>query len=51
MPLLDAAVQWYEERYGVKLDAKEEALLLIGSQEGLGEMPDLSAHRETDGQC
>lgn len=49
MPLLEAAVQWYGERYGVKLDAKGEALLLIGSQEGLGEMPALIVHRETDG--
>ena len=37
MPLLEAATRWYEERYNVLLDAKQEALMLIGSQEGLGE--------------
>ena len=36
MPLLEAATRWYSDRYGLQLDAKEEALMLIGSQEGLG---------------
>jgi len=38
LPLLEAAVSWYRERYGLKLDPKQEALMLIGSQEGLGHL-------------
>ncbi|PNH04836.1 LL-diaminopimelate aminotransferase [Tetrabaena socialis] len=34
-PLLEAAVGWYGERYGLQLDPGAEALSLIGAQEGL----------------
>lgn len=32
MELLTAACDWYERRYGVKLDPKTEALSLIGEE-------------------
>ncbi|GFR42358.1 hypothetical protein Agub_g3053 [Astrephomene gubernaculifera] len=35
MPLLEAATEWYGQRYGVQLDPATEALSLIGAQEGL----------------
>ncbi|GLC55357.1 hypothetical protein PLESTB_000976200 [Pleodorina starrii] len=35
MPLLEAAVEWYGNRYGMQLDPRTEALSLIGAQEGL----------------
>lgn len=31
-----AVTQWYEKRFGVKLDPETEALSLIGSKEGIG---------------
>ncbi|RDI95350.1 aminotransferase class I/II-fold pyridoxal phosphate-dependent enzyme [Meiothermus sp. QL-1] len=37
-PLLEAATAWYAERYGVRLDPRREALVLIGSQEGLAHL-------------
>ncbi|QHS21843.1 LL-diaminopimelate aminotransferase [Virgibacillus sp. MSP4-1] len=36
---LQAAVDYYKERYGVCLDAKEEALMVMGSQDGLVHLP------------
>ncbi|KXZ45825.1 hypothetical protein GPECTOR_50g619 [Gonium pectorale] len=36
MPLLEAATEWYGQRYGLQLDPACEALTLIGAQEGLG---------------
>ncbi|WP_018110978.1 aminotransferase class I/II-fold pyridoxal phosphate-dependent enzyme [Thermus igniterrae] len=38
LPFLEAACRWYEERYGVQLDPRREALVLIGSQEGLAHL-------------
>lgn len=38
LPFLEAACRWYEERYGVRLDPRREALALIGSQEGLAHL-------------
>ncbi|RIH83005.1 LL-diaminopimelate aminotransferase [Meiothermus luteus] len=38
LPLLEAAVAWYARRYGLELDPKREALVLIGSQEGLAHL-------------
>eukprot|EP00775_Hariotina_reticulata_P005383 gene5383-5618_t len=38
MPLLHAAVDWYEQTYGVSLDPHTQALSLIGSQEGLAHL-------------
>ena len=35
---LDAASQWFEKRYGVKVDPKTEMVLLIGSKEGLAHL-------------
>jgi LL-diaminopimelate aminotransferase len=32
---LEAAAQWFERRFGVKLDPNSELMLLIGSKEGL----------------
>lgn len=34
-----AVAQWYERRFGVKLDPETEVLSLIGSKEGLAHMP------------
>ncbi|GAA0493058.1 LL-diaminopimelate aminotransferase [Salinibacillus aidingensis] len=36
---LQATVDYYKERYGVCLDAKEEALMVMGSQDGLVHLP------------
>ena len=33
--LLDAVAEWYDRRYGVKLDPQTEICSLLGSQEGL----------------
>lgn len=38
LPFLEEACRWYEDRYGVSLDPKREALALIGSQEGLAHL-------------
>ena len=37
-PLRDAAVAWYERRYGIQLDPEREALPLIGGQEGFANL-------------
>lgn len=37
-PLLQAATDWYEQRYGVALNPRNQALSLIGSQEGLAHL-------------
>jgi len=34
-----AVAQWYERRFGVKLDARTEVLSLIGSKEGIAHIP------------
>ncbi|HYY16218.1 MAG TPA: LL-diaminopimelate aminotransferase [Gammaproteobacteria bacterium] len=34
-----AAAQWYQRRFGVKLDPATEVLSLIGSKEGIGHLP------------
>jgi LL-diaminopimelate aminotransferase len=34
-----AAAQWFERRFGVRLDPKTEALTLIGSKEGIAHIP------------
>jgi LL-diaminopimelate aminotransferase len=34
-----AAAQWFEKRFGVKLDPKTEVLALIGSKEGIAHIP------------
>ena len=34
--LCDAIAQWYDHRFGVKLDPRREVLPLIGSKEGIG---------------
>jgi len=34
-----AVAQWYERRFGVKLDPKTEVLSLIGSKEGIAHIP------------
>jgi len=38
LPFLEAATDWYYQRYGVELDPQREALSLIGSQEGLAHL-------------
>ncbi|WP_114313037.1 aminotransferase class I/II-fold pyridoxal phosphate-dependent enzyme [Thermus caldifontis] len=38
LPFLEEATRWYQERYGVYLDPRREALALIGSQEGLAHL-------------
>lgn len=38
MPLLDAAVDWYQRTYGLQLDPQRQALSLVGSQEGLAHL-------------
>lgn len=48
MPLLRAAAAWFAEHYGVTLDARTQALSLIGSQEGLAHLL-LSAADPGDG--
>ena len=35
---INAAAQWFEKRFGVRLDPKSELLLLIGSKEGLAHL-------------
>lgn len=37
-PLRTAAVDWYADRYGLKLDPDREALALIGAQEGFANL-------------
>jgi LL-diaminopimelate aminotransferase len=37
-PFLDAAGQWYEKEFGVKVDAKNDICQLIGSKEGLAHL-------------
>lgn len=38
MPFLQAATAWYARRYGVELNPQQQALSLIGSQEGLAHL-------------
>ena len=38
-PFLETVTRWYERRFGVALDPRSEALLLIGSKEGLAHLP------------
>lgn len=38
LPLLEAATAWYARRYRVELDPQQEALSLIGAQEGLAHL-------------
>ncbi|KAF6258817.1 class I and II aminotransferase [Scenedesmus sp. NREL 46B-D3] len=38
MPLLQAAVDWFDRTYGVRLDPETQALSLLGSQEGLAHL-------------
>jgi aspartate/methionine/tyrosine aminotransferase len=38
VPLLQAAVDWFDRTYGVKLDPETQALSLVGSQEGLAHL-------------
>lgn len=37
-PFLEAAVAWFQRRFGLELDPSSEALALIGSQEGLAHL-------------
>src|SRR5207253_192777 len=37
-PFLQSAARWYGRRFGVELDPASEALLLIGSKEGLAHL-------------
>jgi LL-diaminopimelate aminotransferase len=37
-PFLDSVARWYQRRFGVELDPASEALLLIGSKEGLAHL-------------
>ena len=37
-PFLDAAGQWYEKEFGVKVDSKSDICQLIGSKEGLAHL-------------
>lgn len=37
--LRQAITEWFEVRFGVKLDAERETLVLIGSKEGIGHLP------------
>ncbi len=37
--LRHAVAQWYENRFGVKLDSDREVLILIGAKEGIGHIP------------
>ncbi len=37
-PLRQAAVDWYASRYGLDLDPEDEALVLIGAQEGFAHL-------------
>lgn len=34
-PFLEAVARWYKRRFGVEIDSKTEAMLLIGSKDGL----------------
>lgn len=34
-----AVAKWYDSRFGIKLDARNEVLSLIGSKEGIGHIP------------
>jgi hypothetical protein len=38
MPLLEAAVEWYKGLFGLELSPKDNALVLVGSQEGLAHL-------------
>ncbi|GIW33807.1 MAG: aminotransferase [Meiothermus sp.] len=38
LPFLESAAEWYFRRYGVRLEPQQEALCLIGSQEGLAHL-------------
>ena len=35
----EAVAKWYDQRFGVKLDPKDEVVALIGSKEGIGHLP------------
>lgn len=35
----EAAAQWFDKRFGVKLDPQQEMLTLIGTKEGIGHSP------------
>ncbi|HUO57248.1 MAG TPA: LL-diaminopimelate aminotransferase [bacterium] len=35
----EAVAKWYDRRFGVKLDPKDEIVALIGSKEGIGHLP------------
>lgn len=35
----EAVAQWYQDRFGVELDAQSECLVLIGSKEGIAHLP------------
>lgn len=35
----ESVSEWYQERFGVKIDPQREALTLIGSKEGIGHIP------------
>ena len=35
----EAVAKWYDHRFGVKLDPKDEVVALIGSKEGIGHLP------------
>lgn len=35
----EAVAHWYDRRFGVKLDPKDEVVALIGSKEGIGHLP------------
>ncbi len=35
----EAVARWYDRRFGVKLDPKDEVVALIGSKEGIGHLP------------
>jgi LL-diaminopimelate aminotransferase len=37
-PFLESVARWYQRRFGVELDPRSEALLLIGSKEGLAHL-------------
>lgn len=38
-PFLEAATSWFNSRFGVEIDPKKEAMLLIGSKDGLAHLP------------
>jgi len=39
LPFRQATADWYQRRFGVRLDPKNEVLTLIGSKEGIGHVP------------